>query len=643
MNPKIQDTVDDCLQRIGAGESLESCLARYPQHAEELQGILGLALAVQALPVPRASGKSIQVGRQRMLSAAKRLNEQPVSKSVLSRYAENRNARIFGKEKQDMRFLTRLVIALALAASGVLALGSTVAASANTIPGDLLYPVKTTMQDVRVLLAAEPEQRAQLWVDIQATRQADIQSVLDLKRVADVQYLGLLTSIDEQNWVVGGRTVSLPPEVQISGEPYLGAMVSVTAKTGDDGSITALSLVVDPAPDRPPFDLIRISGELIRFDHNTWVVGDHELAIVQETRIAGEPYLGARVEGTARRSGRGSLVAVALFVHPIDRHRTVRFSGVLTAIGDRSWTVGDKLVHIVPETEIIGEPHLGAVVQVTAWVADDQRLVAKQLVVTRRDHDLVRFYGLLEKITDSHWVVAGRTVQITPETEIIGEPHPGALVLVAAAPRGDSLVGVRLTVLRGDHPDHDLVRFSGSLSEFNREKWVVAGRAVAIAPETRIVGEPYIGAHVHVVASPTPQRGLVGVVLVVQPRDLPPDRWVHFAGEVTEISDGGWVIGGHFVGIGPETEIIGSPYLGARVEVFAWITPDGKLVAHKLVVIPRDVRQPERPRDGVPDTPPPDTPVPDAGPPPASDPPPADQPEPPRDQGRPGDGVDGTD
>ena len=54
-NATFDDILDRCLERIEAGESIESCLSDFPQYAEELKGSLEMACRLQRLPIEKPS------------------------------------------------------------------------------------------------------------------------------------------------------------------------------------------------------------------------------------------------------------------------------------------------------------------------------------------------------------------------------------------------------------------------------------------------------------------------------------------------------------------------------------------------------------------------------------------------------------
>ena len=147
----LSEVLDECLQRVlSDGESIEACVARYPEYADELRDELETALAFRG-----AFEFTPDVDKKR--AARLRMNE------AIAR----RESKRFGFRFPWPRglFATGTRVA-AVAAVGVLALvgtgTGTVFASQNTAPGDLLYVVKRTSEDVRLALALSDEREADL-------------------------------------------------------------------------------------------------------------------------------------------------------------------------------------------------------------------------------------------------------------------------------------------------------------------------------------------------------------------------------------------------------------------------------------------------------------------------------------------------
>jgi hypothetical protein len=252
MSREIEVILDECLAWLAAGASLDSCLARYPDRAEELRPLLEMILAVRATSAPQARPAAVHAGRQRMLKmAAAKQRAQAVSKSALSRYAERIIIRITGRENPDMKLVTRLALATFVVALLIVG-GGVTAASANALPGDALYPVKLTVDDLRLSLTGDPTARAQLEQQLQAARQQEVQAVLQQRRATDVHFVGILTAQEQSSWIVGGLRVNLNASTQVIGQPTLGAIVEVWASTQPDGTMLARRLMAHDATSATP-------------------------------------------------------------------------------------------------------------------------------------------------------------------------------------------------------------------------------------------------------------------------------------------------------------------------------------------------------------------------------------------------------
>lgn len=147
----LNEVLDECLQRVLAdGESIDACVALYPEYADEIRGELEVALAFRG-----AFEFTPDAGKKR--EARLRMHDS------MARRASRRFA--FGFPWPKGLFATGTRIAVA-AAVGVLALvGSgtgTVLASQNSAPGDLLYTVKRASEDVRLAFALSDNREADL-------------------------------------------------------------------------------------------------------------------------------------------------------------------------------------------------------------------------------------------------------------------------------------------------------------------------------------------------------------------------------------------------------------------------------------------------------------------------------------------------
>lgn len=69
MTDNLDALLDECIDRINTGESLEECLASYPEHAERLEPLLRSILDIRATCSPMPSPAAKAAARQRFYAA----------------------------------------------------------------------------------------------------------------------------------------------------------------------------------------------------------------------------------------------------------------------------------------------------------------------------------------------------------------------------------------------------------------------------------------------------------------------------------------------------------------------------------------------------------------------------------------------
>ena len=245
MNLEFKQAVDECIALMRATATLESCLARYPQYAKDLQPVLRTARNLRSMNVPQERIESVQAGRQRLLSAyAKKAAVQPVSESFIPRFIQRILIKLTGKDDIDMTLVTRFAFALLLVVGVIVGGSKTAKASANSLPGDTLYTVKLSLEDLTLLIANDPQVRQQLGIQYQDTRRQEVQSVLRLGWQTNVQFTGTLSAVNPDSWFIGGLTVKLDSGTQIVGAVTFGSMVYVEGETQSDGTLLARTLTV---------------------------------------------------------------------------------------------------------------------------------------------------------------------------------------------------------------------------------------------------------------------------------------------------------------------------------------------------------------------------------------------------------------
>jgi len=163
MARKLDDIFNECYERMRMGESLESCLMRYPEHAAELEPLLKT---------------TFDIGRR-----ASYIQPRPEFKHW-SRVRLEGAQHYAGQQRQPAKpslFSWRQSWAVAVTAVLVLLLtgGSTVAASSDALPDEPLYPVKLATEQVRLAFAISDTSKAELHTQLAETRAAEIEAMAD--------------------------------------------------------------------------------------------------------------------------------------------------------------------------------------------------------------------------------------------------------------------------------------------------------------------------------------------------------------------------------------------------------------------------------------------------------------------------------
>jgi len=207
MSKGFEKILDECLERLIQGESVEECLARYPEQAAELEPLLRVALMAK---------EASSVEPRPELKAAARNRFQ----SVLSDMGRRQQRRGFALRWRWRWAITVAAVVLLLFVAG----GSTVAASNDSLPGDLLYPVKTGVERVRLWFETTDTGKAKLHAQFANRRIEEIIRIIEKDKPDKVPGLveRLVDHLDDIKQLVGaGPGVTLPSEGGVKVKRYL--------------------------------------------------------------------------------------------------------------------------------------------------------------------------------------------------------------------------------------------------------------------------------------------------------------------------------------------------------------------------------------------------------------------------------------
>jgi len=157
MNRKLEDILDECLERVLKGESIKDCLNAYPEQASELEPLLKTSLdLMQRASTIQPSLEFKAKARSQLRAILRARQEKEVKREKIPIW----------RRKWAVAAATILVIVFC----GV----GTVAASANALPGESLYSVKLAAERVRVTLAFSHMDKAKLHIQFAERRAAEI-------------------------------------------------------------------------------------------------------------------------------------------------------------------------------------------------------------------------------------------------------------------------------------------------------------------------------------------------------------------------------------------------------------------------------------------------------------------------------------
>ncbi len=180
MKKDLEKIFDDCIDELRKGGSVESILAKYPEYISETKPLLELVQAMEQLPKPEPSADAVSaalvgIGEElALLRPVRHLVETSTVGRGQSPRLKKKRRSFFGRLFQQPRLAWTLSAAFAL----VLMFVAISTVSANSVPGDILYPLKLVTEKVSFLLTFSSERKAELRLTFSEERTKEIKRVL---------------------------------------------------------------------------------------------------------------------------------------------------------------------------------------------------------------------------------------------------------------------------------------------------------------------------------------------------------------------------------------------------------------------------------------------------------------------------------
>ncbi len=325
----VYEILEKCLVEIEQGTDVDTVLFRHPEFADELRPILETSIKAKDMAVPAPPADVVRRNRAK----------------VLQRAAEMREAKVKPSSRVWFASLRRLAVTLAVVL--MLFVGGTglVRAASNTIPGDDLYPVKRTWEDVLVLFTFNVQEREQLEFEHENERLDELDELFAEGRSVNVDFAGYVTRQSESMWRVSGISVVTSSQTDLPDEPVaIGAAVRIVGVTQSDDTVLAERIELLPAGSKLP------------------EVEDDEPEIEQENSNGSDQP--GEDESSSGSENEAPQVEVTETPEAEVQPKQESFEGTLESIDSKNniWTVGGKKLD-VSTAEITGTPVIGAAVK----------------------------------------------------------------------------------------------------------------------------------------------------------------------------------------------------------------------------------------------------------------------------------------
>lgn len=225
----LTEILNDCIDRLAAGQSVQDCLAAYPEYAADLHPMLEAGLLTRRVNyAPSEVSKAHERVRLRVLQAA----------------ATKQKIRVL-----PLRGLATMAASLLVILFAAYALVGFSAES--SLPGEPLYTVKRFNETIRLRLSGNSpileQQFAQRRID-------EIHQLLDGGQSADVTFKGTIEALNTTTWQVASLEVVLTDTTQHETDIRIGDSVKVEGRTTSQRQLVAsrITLIERGIVETPP-------------------------------------------------------------------------------------------------------------------------------------------------------------------------------------------------------------------------------------------------------------------------------------------------------------------------------------------------------------------------------------------------------
>ncbi len=612
MSDRLDQILDECIDRISLqGESVEDCLARYPDLATELEPHLRVVVMASQASAFTPSADAKALGHQRLQAELRALDQRAVKR----REPRTSWARpVFGWQIRTV--LIPLAIVLVLLVGSV----STVLASSSALPGDALYPVKRTAEQARLAFQFSQTGKAELYLTYSERRAEEISKLIKVGKFSQLEAAqkNLRDNLTATTRIAGvlqneGEVNNLKSRLEVSASQVLASIqlafqeapeasreaASNTFQAFSEAFGDAIEVVGPRAPkvvaaiapgtlrfwavDPPPPDVEKvlvevesIEAHLTRGDQSRWISITDEPQVFDLLRIAEvQRFLGEKMvePGTYTRVRfliTKATVVVAAVGHPakvpserLDLIRPFRVEeGKTTEV--RLDFDGLRSLKLTGQDEYIMKPVVRVFVKEPSEAdqASQAGQAKGQPQTSRKELERsakvqapkvrIELEGVVEAVTVDSLTVKGKLISLSPDTKIDGPPEVGKIAKIEA-----------------------LIQPDGTLLATKIEMEHVKEKKDKTPEKPRATDQ-----------TQKPEKD--------QEQSRPPGQAdVSVYGIIEFLDKERWVLNGHEIIINTETKIEETPSVGLRARVEGKPQPDGRILAESIKVL-ESPREPDK-------------------------------------------------
>ena len=356
---------------------------------------------------------------------------------------------------------------------------------------------------------------------------------------------------------------------------------------------------------RRPVASLTIGGQLEALSDTEWQVAGLKIGITPQTRINGEPELGAQVSGTVQAPGDGRLIALELNVQSTRRQSAAPVATdtptptatsqpptlTPTATQVPATPTNERPAIILPtQTSAPTSTSLPTSTATSAPTATRTRTPSPTAgpspTPLRPTPQSGRKIGTVTYIEGRRWTIKEvetiLQVMADDKTEWVKSPKLGDRVEVAFIILDGVHVATRIEKVGGSDATPEPYDFASLIQKIDGEWWTVRGITFRVSAQTEIEGEPAVGRFAEVHAERRAGEDLWAKRITIL--SLPE---YEFTGVIEMVGRDSIILRGVTVLIDSRTKFLGDPpMVGRLADVKAVVLPDSRLLAREFYTWP---------------------------------------------------------